>query len=45
MIKKIIELIEDTNNQEKDIKDIKSYMGALKEDIFVKKSSRLQRFN
>lgn len=35
--KKIIELIEDTNNQEKDIKDIKSYMGALKEDIFVKK--------
>lgn len=34
--RKIIELIED-NNQEKDIKDIKSYAGPIKEDIFIKK--------
>ena len=34
--RKIIELIED-NNQEKDIKDIKSYAGSIKEDIFIKK--------
>lgn len=35
--KKIIELIEDINNQEKDIKDIKSYIGSSNEDIFIKK--------
>lgn len=35
--KKIIELIEDINNQEKDIKDIKSYIGSFKNDIFIKK--------
>lgn len=35
--KKIIELIEDTNNQEKDIKNIKSYIGSSNEDIFIQK--------